>query len=107
MKIRIHTPRKVSLDSLECGDFFVEECESGKLSQVYQKITQPQNLGDHDGYSDEVKRLNGFVYYIEVWCGWQYSYTKEEAKETMVYKVVPVTGALEVKLDLDIQLKTN
>ena len=39
--------------------------------------------------------------------GWQYSYTKEKAENTMVYKVVPVTGALEVKLDLDIQLKTN
>lgn len=38
---------------------------------------------------DEVKRLNGFVYYVEVWCGWQYSYTKENAENTMVYKVVP------------------
>lgn len=107
MKVRLHTPQKVSLVSLSCGDFFVEEFTDGRLSQVYQKITQPQNLGDYDGDSDEVKRLNGFVYYVEVWCGWQYSYTKEDAKNTMVYKVVPVTGALEVKLDLDINLKAN
>ena len=107
MKIRIHTPRKVSLDSLECGDFFVKEYESGKLSQVYQKITEPQCFGDYDEVSDEIKLLNKLIYYVEVWCGWQYSYTKEKAENTMVYKVVPVTGALEVKLDLDIQLNTN
>lgn len=100
MKVRLYTPQKVPLTSLSCGDFFVKEGKSGALSQVYQKITQPQNLGDHGGFSDEVKQLNGFVYYVEVWCGWQYSYTKEKAENAMVYKVVPVAGALEVKLDL-------
>ena len=100
MKVRIHTPRKVSLDSLECGDFFVKEYDSGKLSHVYQKITQPQCFGSYDEASDEIKLLKDLVYYVEVWCGWQYSYTKENAENTMVYKVVPVTGALEVKLDL-------
>lgn len=102
MKVQLYTPRKVSVASLARGDFFVKEFKDGRLSSVYQKITQPQNLGKHSGNSDEVKKLSGLVYYIEVWCGWQYSYTKEEAENKMVYKVVPINGALEVKLDLDI-----
>lgn len=112
MKIRLHTPQKVSVDSLAFGDFFIKESKDGSFSQIYQKVTPPTSFGGYDAILDDdsqelFKPLKDFVYYVEVWCGWQYSYTKEEAENKMVYKVVPVTGALEVKLDLDVKLNVG
>lgn len=100
MKVKLHTPQKVSVSSLKCGDFFVKELSGGGLSRVRQKITQPQCFSSYDEASDEIKQLGELVYYVEVWCGWQCSCTKEKAENTMVYKVVPIEGSLEFKLDL-------
>lgn len=92
MKIEVCKITPVKLSTLNLGECFIENFDTNR---VFQRITLPEYLHEYLGI--DPKQLNNLVCYCELTCGWTYFYTKDEAENKDVYKVIPATGSLQFK----------